>query len=75
MDDCEDEAQYTREGVCPLLLRGSTYEQDQLQYSVFTLSFYCMFVMWNLVFCWKKKQTVGVCGIYCVVALLLDLKL
>lgn len=31
MDDWEDEAQYTREGVCPLLLRGVTYEQEELQ--------------------------------------------
>lgn len=31
MDDWVDEAQYTREDVCPPLLRGSTYEQLQLQ--------------------------------------------
>lgn len=31
MDDWEDEAQYTREGVCPLLLRGVTHEQQQPQ--------------------------------------------
>lgn len=63
MDDWEDEAQYTREGVCPLLLRSSTYKQHQLQWSVFSLSFFLYIYHVKYTFLLKKKNSWRVCDL------------